>query len=118
MRSPSSSMTSIIVPPWERPAAEPRRRGQEEGPARRAPGRPLRGAAASRGPAALAAELHHVLGGRALLALHDVELHPLALGQRLEAAALDGGVVDEAILLAAFRRDEAEPLGIVEPLDG
>src|SRR5687768_12279625 len=66
----------------------------------------------------LAAELDDVLGGRALLALHDVALHALTLGERLEAAALDGRVVDEEILAAVLGRDEAEALGVVEPLDG
>src|SRR5688500_20292727 len=57
-----------------------------------------------------------VLGGRPLLALHDVELHRVTLGQRLEAAALDGAVVDEAVLRAVVGGDEAEPLRVVEPL--
>jgi hypothetical protein len=33
----------------------------------------------------LGTDLLHVLGGRALRPLHDVELHALTLGQRLEA---------------------------------
>src|SRR5688500_143738 len=57
-----------------------------------------------------------VLSGGALLALHDVELHGLALGERLEALTLDRAVVDEAVLLAAVGRDEAKALGVVEPL--
>jgi hypothetical protein len=65
-----------------------------------------------------AAERDDVLGGRALLALHHVALDALALGQRLEAAALDGRVVDEEILAAVLGRDEAEALGVVEPLHG
>src|ERR1700733_1951219 len=63
-----------------------------------------------------ASDLGDVLGGGALLALHDVELDPLAFSERLEAAALNGGVVNEAILLPVLRRDEAEALGVVEPL--
>src|ERR671937_554339 len=65
-----------------------------------------------------AAELLDVLGGRALLALHDVELHALALGERLEPRALDGRVMHEAVLLAVVARDEAEALRVVEPLHG
>ncbi len=38
----------------------------------------------------LRADLGHVLGRWALLALHDVELNPLAFGQGLEALALNG----------------------------
>src|SRR5690606_23014998 len=63
-----------------------------------------------------AVELHDVLGGRALLALHHVELHALAFGERLEATALNCRMMHEAILLAVLGRDEAEALGIVEPL--
>src|SRR2546430_8340529 len=65
---------------------------------------------------ALGAELGDVLGRRALLALHDVELDALAFSQRLEPAAIDGGVVNEAILLSVLGGDEAKALGVVEPL--
>src|SRR2546423_1610888 len=68
--------------------------------------------------AASTARPRDVLGGRALLALHDVELHLLTLGERLEAAALDGGVMDEAVLLPVGGGDEPEALLIIEPLDG
>src|SRR5690606_29170511 len=54
--------------------------------------------------------------GRALLALHDVELDPLPLREAAEAVGLDGGVVDEAVLVSVLGRDEAESLGIIEPL--
>src|SRR6185295_10710527 len=64
----------------------------------------------------LGAELGDVLSRRALLTLHDVELDTLALSQRLEAVAVDGGVVNEAILLSVLRGDEAKTLGVVEPL--
>src|SRR5690348_14188352 len=67
---------------------------------------------------ALPAELGDVLRRGALLALHDVELHPLAFGERLEALALDGRVVNEAVLLAILRGDEPEALGVIEPLHG
>src|SRR5437763_322852 len=66
----------------------------------------------------LAAELDDVLRSRALRALNHVELHGLALGEGLEAVTLDGGVMHEAILLAVRGGDEAEALGVVEPLHG
>src|SRR5690606_10666282 len=62
------------------------------------------------------AELRDVLRRRALLALHDVELDPLALAQGLEARPLDRRMVDEAVLVTAVRGDEPEALGVVEPL--
>src|SRR5438552_8318900 len=65
---------------------------------------------------ALGAELGDVLRRRALLTLHDVVLDALALSQRLEATAIDGGVVNEAILLSVLGGDEAKALGVVEPL--
>ena len=68
--------------------------------------------------ARLLAELDDVRGGRALGARNHVELHPLALGEALEPLARDGGVVDEAVLLAVLRGDEPEALGVVEPLHG
>src|SRR5512143_2147863 len=61
-------------------------------------------------------ELGDVLSGRALLALHDVELDALAFGERLVAVALDRRMMDEAILLTILGRDEAKALRIVEPL--
>src|SRR5215217_6466086 len=63
------------------------------------------------------AGLLHVLSSGTLRALHDVELHRVTLGQALEAVALDGAVVHEAILAVVVGRDEAEALGVVEPLD-
>src|SRR6266436_5783928 len=63
-------------------------------------------------------QLDDVLRRRALLALHDFELDPLAFGQGLEALFLNCGVMHEAVLLAVLGRDEAEPLRIVEPLHG
>src|SRR5262245_44357575 len=65
----------------------------------------------------LPTELDDVLSRRALLALHDVELHAVAFGEALEAFGLDRRMMDEAVLLAAFRGNEAKPLGVVEPLD-
>src|SRR6266550_5684501 len=63
-------------------------------------------------------QLHDVLRRGALLTLHDLELHALAFGQRLEPFTLNRGVMHEAVLAAALRRDEAEALGVVEPLHG
>src|SRR4249919_1857911 len=54
---------------------------------------------------------------QALLALHDLERDLLAFLQRLEAAALDRAEMHEQVR-AALRGDEAEALGIVEPLYG
>ena len=61
-------------------------------------------------------ELDDVLRRRTLLALDDVELNALTLGQRLESVRLDRGVVNEAVLLAVLGGDEAESLRVVEPL--
>src|SRR5690606_21061119 len=58
----------------------------------------------------------HLVGLHALLATHGDEAHLLAFLQGLETRALDGAEVDEQVL-AGLRRDEAETLGIVEPLD-
>src|SRR4029079_16754991 len=63
-------------------------------------------------------ELLHVLRRGALLALHDLELHLVALGEGLVAAPLDSAVVDETVLQAVLRRDKAEALGVVEPFHG
>src|SRR2546421_2883610 len=43
------------------------------------------------------------------------ELDPVTLGEALEAARLDGGVVDENVF-ATLLRDESVTLGVVEPL--
>src|SRR5437016_10921377 len=59
-----------------------------------------------------------VRGLRALGPLRRLELHLVALLQRLEAAAGDGAEVDEEILPTSVWRDEAKALRIVEPLDG
>src|SRR5688500_3275868 len=55
---------------------------------------------------------------RALGAVLGVVGDLRALGQRLEAAALDGGVVDEEVLALVVRGDEAEALLVAEPLHG
>src|SRR6186997_1918996 len=51
-----------------------------------------------------------------LFALALLELHASALAQRLEAVAGDVAVVDEEILRAFIRSDEAVSLVVVEPL--
>src|SRR3954470_21429407 len=60
----------------------------------------------------------HVLRLGALLTLDAVELDLRSLGERPEALAVDGAVMDEQVLAARVRGDEAIPLRIVEPLDG
>ena len=57
-----------------------------------------------------------VRGGRTLRALLQRELYFLAFGQRLETTSLNGGMMHEHILAAIRRGDEAEALGVVEPL--
>src|SRR5690348_1884591 len=54
---------------------------------------------------------------RAFRALRRLELDLLAFLQRLEPAHLDLAVMGEEVLAAVVRRDEAEALRIVEPLD-
>jgi len=53
----------------------------------------------------------------AFLALFDVEGDGLTFGQRLESTCLDGAVVDEYVLSAIGRGDEAEAFFVVEPLN-
>src|SRR5687768_14439603 len=77
---------------------------------------PLRNRVSDSGAAVALADLDDVLGRRTLLALNDVEFHLLAFLERLEAAALDGAVMDKAVLLTIATADEAEALGVVEPL--
>src|SRR5207302_5854334 len=57
-------------------------------------------------------------GARTLGALLDLVLHLVVLLQGLEPARLDGREVHEEILAAVIGRDEAEALGVVEPLYG
>ena len=59
-----------------------------------------------------------VSGGRPFGALLQIELYLLAFAQGLEALTLDSGVMHEDIFAAIRRRDEAEALGVVEPLYG
>src|SRR3954462_10395446 len=53
-----------------------------------------------------------------LVARLGVEGDPRTLSQRLEAVGVDAGVVNEEVLATVVRRDEAEALVVVEPLDG
>ena len=53
---------------------------------------------------------------RTFRALFQLELHLLSLGQAFEARTLDGGVMHEYILTAVCGGNEAEALGVVEPL--
>src|SRR5258708_30538033 len=60
----------------------------------------------------------HVGRLRTLGTLGDLVLNLLAFREAAEALRLDCGVVDEYVLAAPVRRDEAESLRIVEPLHG
>src|SRR5258706_10825769 len=59
--------------------------------------------------------LRHVRGLQALGALDQIELDGGAFRKRAKARALDRGIVDENVL-AILAGDEAEALGVVEPL--
>ena len=48
----------------------------------------------------------------------DFETDLVVFLQRLEAAGLNGLEVNEKVLAAVIRRNEAEALGVVEPLNG
>src|SRR5581483_11936311 len=54
----------------------------------------------------------------ALVPLGLVELDLRALGERLEAVSRDRAEVDEHVLAAGVRGNEAVALRVVEPLDG
>src|SRR5690606_19574154 len=70
----------------------------------------------SAGEGLVHAETRDVLGGRAFLTLDDVELDALTFLEGLEALPVDRRVVDEAVLRTVLGGDEAEALGVVEPL--
>ena len=55
---------------------------------------------------------------QALWALSDVELDALAVLKGAVAVGLDGGVMDENVLVLTVNGDEAEALVSVEPLNG
>lgn len=61
------------------------------------------------------------VAGRALasaLVGHDLKLDLLALLERAESSTFNGGDVDENVLVAILRLNEAVALLLVEPLDG
>src|SRR4029079_1676363 len=59
-----------------------------------------------------------VHGLRSLVAALGVVGDLRAVRERLEAVGVDAGVVDEEVLATVIRRDEAEGLVVVEPLNG
>src|SRR3954453_18224266 len=87
--------------------ARPRRPAEKTDAARREPRRD-----------SLCLERRDVDGLGTLVPGLSVVRHLGALGQRLEAAAVDAGVVDEEVLAALVRGDEAEALVAVEQFDG
>src|SRR5262245_1057268 len=62
-------------------------------------------------------DLHHVGSAGALRAVDHLEANPVALCQGPEALGADLGVVDEHVR-PTLARQEAEALGLIEPLDG
>src|SRR4051794_2174737 len=60
-------------------------------------------------------EVHSL--GLAALVLFEVVADLLVLRQRAHSGALNGSDVDERVLSAVFRRDEAVALGVVEKFD-
>src|SRR6476661_3631903 len=76
----------------------------------------LRCVGAGRARGAGVSDLADVGGLESFRALHDLELHVVALGERAEALGDDGGVVHEHVF-ATVLRYEAESLRIVKPLD-
>ena len=63
-------------------------------------------------------DLLHGTGRRTLRALLNGKFDAIAFGEGAETIADDGGLVDEHILGAGLRRNEAKTLGVIEPLDG
>jgi len=59
---------------------------------------------------------NHILRLWAFLAISDVELNLLTIGQSFEAIALDGAEMNEHIG-AIFTLDKAESLGFVKPFN-
>jgi hypothetical protein len=57
-------------------------------------------------------------GNLAVATAFEIVADLLALGEAGKARALDGGDVDECVLAAVFRLDEAEALGRVEEFNG
>src|SRR4051794_2366936 len=79
---------------------------------------PDRGPPSAGRATAVGLDRRYVDGLRALVAGFGVVLDLGALGERAEAARVDPRVVDEEVLAALVRGDEAEALVVVEPLDG
>src|SRR5262249_27439427 len=77
-----------------------------------------RGPASQRLSSSLLRELDDVRRCGPLLALDDLVLHLVALGQGAESLALDRGLMDEAVLPSVLGGDEADALGVVEPFHG
>ena len=63
-----------------------------------------------------ALELHDILSLQTLGALDQFEFHGLSLIEGTIAIALDGAEVDENIVFTLLPGDEAESLGVIEPL--
>src|SRR5205807_9649809 len=81
-------------------------------------GRGLRVVTPAGGPALVWSSDLEVFGGR-LAAIGDkLVLDHLTFVERGQARTLDGGYVDEYILLAGLRPDEPVTLRRIEPLDG
>src|ERR1041384_7349200 len=103
-------------------AGERHRGPPDPGPRPRRHARARRGpetAGVMRGPRPLGwSDDDDVGGADAAVGLLRVVRHLLALGEDLESRAGDGGEVHEDVLAAFVGLDEAEPLGLVEPLDG
>src|ERR1700682_61375 len=99
--------------------ARPRRRtafgGRRDGLIRSSEARPPCGGRASFWNR-FSGELADVLRLQPLGTLDHFELDLLPLREGAEALGLDGGVVAENVFTAAVLRDEAEALGVVEPL--
>lgn len=62
-------------------------------------------------------DLRDVRSLRALLALDNLELDPVALGEGLEATPLNGAEVNEDVR-PPFAGDETVALGVIKPLHG
>src|SRR5437016_2541536 len=65
----------------------------------------------------LASDRSDVHGTRTLGVLLRVERDPLSLPQRPEALSVDRALMDEEILIAFVRRDEAKAFLVTEELD-
>jgi len=64
----------------------------------------------------LRSEFHDLVGLRAFLTLHDIELDVVALLKALVAFRGDGAVVYENVGLSVLASDESIAFGVIEPL--